>query len=283
MNSGRAATASPHDDLIFDIGMHSCEDSDFYLAKGFRVLAVDANPLMCQAAAQRYAREIANGRFTIVNRAISETGTPLMFYICQSNTAWSTASPRLRDHWREREGAQFTEMEIQATTTADLVAAYGVPHYAKIDIEGFDLMCLRGFASCPLRPNYVSFEVDFRAMDEAVECATALGYRRFALVGQRAASQQTQPHSAREGGAIDYTFCEGASGLFGRELPTPWVDASGVRSQCKAVIRQYRAYGLTRRCAGILPKASVESFQRRYLPLACDWYDMHAALDGAPR
>ena len=25
-------------------------------------------------------------------------------------------------------------------------------------------------------------------------------------------------------------------------------------------------------------KKSVESFQTRFLPLACDWYDVHAAL-----
>jgi FkbM family methyltransferase len=269
-------------DLIFDIGMHSCEDTDFYLAKGFRVVAVDANPLMCQAAIERYADEAKEGRFIVVNRAISETRSPLTFYVCPTNTAWSTASPRLRDFWRSEAGAEFEEMEIGAMTTVDLVAEYGVPYYAKIDIEGFDLLCLRGFAECETRPPYVSFEVDFRCVDRIMECATALGYRGFSLVGQKTACQQKQPHPAREGREVDYTFHQGASGLFGRELPTAWVDAQKVRAQWKAVIRQYRASGLARRCIGLLPKKSVESFQTKFLPLACDWSDVHASLEAPP-
>ena len=271
--------ATARNDLIFDIGMHSCEDTDFYLAKGFRVVAVDANPLMCKAALERYADEAREGRITVVNRAISETRSPLIFYICRTNTAWSTASPRLRDFWQNGEGAEFEEMEIGSMTTADLVAEYGVPYYAKIDIEGFDLMCLRGFAECEGRPPYISFEVDFRCVDRIMECVTALGYRRFSLVGQKTACQQRQPHPAREGREVNYTFHEGASGLFGRELPTEWVDARKVRARCKAVIRQYRACGLARRSIGLLPKKSVEAFQAKFFPLARDWYDVHASLD----
>src|SRR6267378_1872666 len=65
--------------LIYDIGMCACEDTDFYLTKGYRVIAVEANPSACKAATQRYASEIAHGRLTIVNRAISTTCSPLVF------------------------------------------------------------------------------------------------------------------------------------------------------------------------------------------------------------
>ena len=33
--------------LIFDIGCHLGEDSEFYLRKGFKVVAVEANPELC--------------------------------------------------------------------------------------------------------------------------------------------------------------------------------------------------------------------------------------------
>lgn len=33
-------------DLIFDIGMYKGEDTDFYLKRGFRVIAFEANPDM---------------------------------------------------------------------------------------------------------------------------------------------------------------------------------------------------------------------------------------------
>jgi hypothetical protein len=33
-----------HPDLIYDLGMHRGGDTQFYLEKGFRVVAVEANP-----------------------------------------------------------------------------------------------------------------------------------------------------------------------------------------------------------------------------------------------
>jgi FkbM family methyltransferase len=267
-----------HDDLIFDIGMNTCEDTEFYLAKGFRVVAVEANPFQCKAASERYAREISKGRLTIVNRAISETRNPLVFYVCETYSAWSTTSLRLRDFWREREGAEFTETKVDAITTADLVSQFGVPRYAKIDIEGSDLVCLRGFGEHQCRPPYISFEVDFYTVDHLIETAKALGYTRFALIGQKTVPDQLPPRPAREGLAVDYSFSEGCSGLFGRELPTAWVDARHVRTQCHSIIRQYKASTIVRHGGRILPKRAVERVKTRLLPLACDWYDIHAAL-----
>lgn len=37
-------------DLIFDLGMHHGHDSEYYLKKGFQVVAVEANPLLCARA-----------------------------------------------------------------------------------------------------------------------------------------------------------------------------------------------------------------------------------------
>jgi hypothetical protein len=35
---------APHEDLIYDIGMHQGEDTEFYLQKGFNVIAFEADP-----------------------------------------------------------------------------------------------------------------------------------------------------------------------------------------------------------------------------------------------
>jgi hypothetical protein len=78
--------------------------------------------------------------------------------------------------------------------------------------------------------------------------------------------------------AVDHTFAYGASGLFGRELPVSWGDALELRAQCRAVIRQHRANRLLGLAARVLPRAPLESFRRKYLPLAGDWYDVHASL-----
>ncbi len=51
-------------DLIFDVGMNNGDDTDFDLAKGFRVVAIEANPDQRAAAtydsAARFERPPSN-------------------------------------------------------------------------------------------------------------------------------------------------------------------------------------------------------------------------------
>src|SRR5690348_14857053 len=42
------------DGLIYDVGLCDGDDTAFYLAKGFRVVAVEANPALVAAAKQRF-------------------------------------------------------------------------------------------------------------------------------------------------------------------------------------------------------------------------------------
>lgn len=47
--------------LIIDVGMHNGQDTAFYLAKGFDVVALEANPVLVDAARIRFASEIESG------------------------------------------------------------------------------------------------------------------------------------------------------------------------------------------------------------------------------
>jgi FkbM family methyltransferase len=265
--------------LIFDIGMNVCEDTDFYLKKGFRVVAVEANPATCRDAAEKYRAEVDSGRLIILNRAISASRGPLMFYLCRSNSAWSTASPRLRDFWSER-GADFEEVEVPGILASDLVAAHGTPYYAKIDIEGSDLLCLDGFANGAPKPRYLSLEVDFYRYRELLTRLGELGYRRLALIGQSGVRHQRAPDPPCEGQYIDYRFDIGSSGLFGREMPEAWHEAAKIHRQCRLIIQQYRLAGMLKSIGklGLVP-ARLEQAREKFLPLAGDWYDLHAALE----
>jgi len=278
LRNAAANTLAVDGNLIFDIGMDECQDTDFYLKKGFRVVAVDANPSTCAAARARYAAEIASGQLTVVNRAISETREPLTFHVCDTLSAWSTADTRLRDKLIERDRATFTDVTVDGVRTSDLIEEFGLPYFAKIDIEGFDLICLQGFVGVPTRPTYLSTELDPNAAGDALRCLEALGYRRFALVGQARAPEQRPPRPALEGQDIDHTFAHHASGLFGRELPEPWVGAKEVLRRCSVIRLQSKLSGALYKLARIKPLAGLtERLRLRFLPLACDWYDVHAA------
>ena len=56
--------------LIFDIGMHHGLDTEFYLLKGFRVVAVEANPLLVRNAQERFANYLRSEQLVIVNLGI---------------------------------------------------------------------------------------------------------------------------------------------------------------------------------------------------------------------
>ena len=41
-------SARKHYDLIYDVGMHKGEDTEFYLSKGFKVVGFEADPDLTQ-------------------------------------------------------------------------------------------------------------------------------------------------------------------------------------------------------------------------------------------
>ena len=59
-----------HLDLIYDVGMHKGEDTDYYLQKGFRVVAFEANPDLVKLCRTRFANAIDRKELTIVEGAI---------------------------------------------------------------------------------------------------------------------------------------------------------------------------------------------------------------------
>src|SRR4051794_13552031 len=107
------------DDLIFDIGFHLGEDTEFYLKKGFRVVAVEANPELAEKGEEMFADAVRSGRLTIVNGAISETTGPVVFHRNLEKSLWSTIDPD-RAAKNKMLGAESQAIEVQSVAMADL-------------------------------------------------------------------------------------------------------------------------------------------------------------------
>jgi 16S rRNA A1518/A1519 N6-dimethyltransferase RsmA/KsgA/DIM1 with predicted DNA glycosylase/AP lyase activity len=45
----------PNNKLIYDVGAHQGEDTDFYLKKGFAVVAIEAVPEFCKSLEKRFS------------------------------------------------------------------------------------------------------------------------------------------------------------------------------------------------------------------------------------
>ena len=130
-------------DLIYDVGAHLGEDSQHYLAKGFKVVAVEANPDLASHLRKRFAAEMADGRFKLVECVIAEQTGYQTFYVNETTSVWGTAYPQ----WAARNarlGSDSRVSRLPSRPFAEVMKEFGVPYYLKIDVEGADLLCLDG-------------------------------------------------------------------------------------------------------------------------------------------
>ncbi|RWO92493.1 FkbM family methyltransferase [Mesorhizobium sp.] len=257
-------------DLIFDLGMHDGSDTDFYLRKGFRVVAVEADTELIKAAKLRFANAISEKRLTLVNKAVAEACGTVKFYRSK-NTLWSTVSAR-NSALSARKGAPTVELEVEATTSTELLREFGVPYYLKIDIEGLDLTALAGLASIDERPRFVSIESarrDLQDIRAELEAFVAVGYDRFKVVAQHKVHLQKEPNPPREGIAGGIPVPE-SSGLFGEDLPGRWLtQQEAVDAYRRPLLNHY----LTGNSSLIKNRWLRAALKR--LGFRAGWYDTH--------
>jgi FkbM family methyltransferase len=214
--------------LIFDIGMHNGRDSQFYLDKGFKVIAIEASPISCQDAESKFERELASGQLKIYNNAISDQSGTVKFIRYKNHDDWSSIVPE----WNMSMYSDETEVfDVETSNVDKVISEEGVPYYMKIDIEGSDILCLNALKNVPVLPKFISLELlSVNNMKEsessdylAILCTLkSLGYTKFQLIDQSKHEHVVCPNPALEGSYTDTKFDGFSSGLFGKELPNNW-------------------------------------------------------------
>jgi len=266
-------------ELIFDVGMHRGEDTDFYLKKGFRVIGFEAEPTLVAHCRTRFADEIRAGRLTIIEGAVVDgahkRGT-VKFYRNNAKDGWGT----VQDDWVKRNeslGASSHTIEVKAIDFAEYLRRYGIPHYLKIDIEGSDILCLKALLGFEQKPNYVSIEsekISFSKLKEEFRLLEELGYRSFKIV-----QQVTIPGMRTKVCDSEYEFEHGASGLFGEDLPGKWKNRRQVLMQYRVILLLYSLYGdygkLNSYRLGRISRDLLAKITGKPIP---GWYDTHAKL-----
>lgn len=171
--------------LIYDIGLHDGRDTAHYLKEGARVVAVEANPVMCAAGEKNFGDFIRAGQLTIVNRGIAERKGQLEFWVCDDESEWSSFHREIAS----RNGARHHAITIDCVPIMDLIGQFGVPEYMKIDIEGSDRVCIAGLTQSAA-PAYISIEMDHDRGDQDLRRLAELGYRNFKVICQNNAWHQ---------------------------------------------------------------------------------------------
>lgn len=160
--------------LIFDIGMHKGQDSQFYLKRGYKVIAVEANPILAKKNADKFKAYIDTGQLIIENVGMADKKGVLPFYINKSLSEWSS----FNKEYGSRRG-KFEVVNIECITINDLIEKYGIPYYIKVDIEGYDYYIVNNLPGNKVP--YVSCEfTDIELLDELKE----KGYNKFKMISQ---------------------------------------------------------------------------------------------------
>jgi FkbM family methyltransferase len=116
--------------LIYDVGLYDGGDTAYYLFRGYKVVAIDANPLMIERARSRFSQEIAENRLTLLNIGVSQAPGTATFWV-SDNPEWSSFDKAIAS----RDGKGHRPVSIVTMPFADILAEHGLPHSLKIDIE----------------------------------------------------------------------------------------------------------------------------------------------------
>ena len=269
--------------LIYDVGMHKGEDTDFYLKKGFDVVGIEADPTLVVGLRERFAEELDSGRLRIVAKAINDKAGSARFAVNPNISVWGT----LDDSFAARnasQGAGHEFIDVECVTFDEVMAEHGIPYYLKIDIEGREMLCLEALARVTERPKYLSIEScasspGFGVRDtlKEVRVVKALGYTRFQYVDQSSVPG-LRHRGTHEGNAIAHTFPVESSGPFGADLDGPWHDYRStmirgaalrwIDDACGHSGRLYRRKGMWR----------FRDLRLRLTGTLDHWYDLQAAL-----
>jgi FkbM family methyltransferase len=278
--------------LAFDVGLNTGDDTRYLLSRGYRVVAIDADPRAADTARATLRSEIQEGRLEIIHACIAREPGVAEFWICDDKSQFNSFHRAIAS----RDGRRHHKIDVPAIRFASILERFGIPHLLKIDIEGNDLLCLEDLSPSAL-PRFVSIESECAIDPEAASVDDGLrvlamlrdlGYRKFKLIDQLtfcalavpslnhtldtfarrvlltspllglrgshwlAQRLMVRPTLERRFG---HTFAPGCSGALGDDTPGRWIDYA----HAARAYRRYRAKHFDN------PAARPYSFW-------CDWH-----------
>ena len=270
-------------DLIIDVGLHKGEDTEYYLRKGFRVAAIEADPTLARAARRRFSKEIEIGRLHIFEGAIAEGSGTTLFYQNEVSV-WGSIFENWVERNKKKRGADSTIIEVPILDIDAIFKITGIPHYLKLDIEGGEYVVLNALLEFSSVPNYISLEsekVSFNKLLSELKILKALGYNRFKAVQQASIPGLVLSTTDLAGRELIYKFEPHSSGPFGKDLSGRWLTYFEVCLQYLWIFFLYRLFGDNgllfkikggRRLHSILIRMTGRIFP--------GWYDTHAMRSG---
>jgi len=260
--------------IIYDIGAHKGLDTAYYLQKGYKVVAVEANPDLCSYLRHCFDAQIRQGKLILIEAAIADINdADVPFFLAGDSGESSLVDKRLK-----KLGLKYESVTVKTRTLDEIFSEFGKGFYCKMDIEGGDTAALKSFQRKDYRPKYFSVELCGLTLEEiilepselfsALQEFVRLGYNHFKVIDQytlatlsgqkfysatmkrsfrllqkiqtvlRMPSQKFNPRDwySRK---LSYQFTLDASGPFGDDLLGDWSSAEKIRRIIKERFNEY--------------------------------------------
>jgi len=209
--------------VVYDLGANNGDDIPYYLLKSDVVVAVEANPTLCELINVKFKAEIQAGRLVVENCVVTdETESSVAdFYIHKSNHVLSQLpQPAPADLM------MFKKVVLPAKAITELIDSHGNPYYIKIDIEHYDAQILRALFSAGVFPPFISAEL--HSIDVFALLVAQGGYNAFKLVDGGSVSRVYSNRlitCENEQKQVKLSFPFHAAGPFGNDVDGVWMTA----------------------------------------------------------
>ena len=202
--------------IIYDLGSNNGDDIPYYLMRSDLVVAVEANPELCDLIKHRFAEYVTNGRLIVENVVIGVFDSPSLvpFYINPNEDVVSSVI--------KHNGT--IEIQIPSKNIISLIQEYRDPYYIKIDIEGLDQPVLEAILSNNIFPPYISVESHILGIFNTFMKYEK--YKKFKVVEGYWVSKvyKDRLYIRQDGSIINYSFPYHSAGPFGNDVDGPWMD-----------------------------------------------------------
>jgi FkbM family methyltransferase len=176
--------------IVFDLGFFNGQDTLNYIKKGYRVVAVEANPVLYERNKKKFSKYIVSKKLIFLNKIFSKSDNSDYFYynpyeIFRGSVKKKLASPKgfSKKMFNLNFKKKIVKCKLPTVNLQKLVNEYGTPYYIKFDMDGVEKAFIESlFELTP--PQHLSVEFDKDHSSYFLNSLKKMGYKKFLFVNQ---------------------------------------------------------------------------------------------------